>query len=67
MAMTSTPARACGAKKRNPTRSDAQRQLARIVALRGAAPSSYTVYQCRHCGCWHIGHEGRSGRRRGAG
>ncbi len=53
---TRTKGRSCEGKRRNDTKDQALHQIATLVANRGARASSYRAYQCRWCGCWHVGH-----------
>jgi hypothetical protein len=53
----------CGGKKRHDTRQDALDHLARLIRL-GAPAWRISVYRCRHCTAWHVGHHPRSQRGR---
>jgi hypothetical protein len=55
-------ARECGDKIRNPTKADALAQSAQMRRRFAATRRTANVYHCRHCGCWHVGHQPR-GRR----
>ncbi|GLH97376.1 hypothetical protein [Phytohabitans aurantiacus] len=57
-----TKGRGCEGKQAQPTRKAALAQITSLVRRRGALRSRYQVYQCRHCGAWHIGHGPRGKR-----
>lgn len=59
--MTGTRGRSCSGKKTHTKRPDADAHRARLIAG-GAAPDGIRVYQCRHCGHFHVGHSGPAGR-----
>lgn len=62
--MTRTPARACQRKMRHETRDDARDHLERLIR-NGASRARLEIYQCKHCGAYHVGHKlGSNGRRR---
>ncbi|BBA99251.1 hypothetical protein RVR_5791 [Actinacidiphila reveromycinica] len=52
---TRTRARACTGKVRHPDRATALVARARLIA--GGA-TRLTVYRCKHCAAWHVGHYG---------
>lgn len=54
--LTRTKARSCVGKKRHQDQGGALAHRARLLA-RG--DTRITVYPCRHCGGWHVGHHGR--------
>jgi hypothetical protein len=59
--VTGTRGRACSGKKTHTKRSEAAAHRARLIAL-GAAAEGIRVYRCRHCGHFHVGHSGPTGR-----
>lgn len=48
------PARQCVGKRRFGTGSEARRQM-KVMMKRQVATRKLTVYECPHCGWWHIG------------
>lgn len=51
----------CVGKVKHPTEDGAQEHAARLWVRQG---TSYGVYQCQHCSCWHVGHKNRTTARR---
>lgn len=47
--------KACRGKLRHETREAAQRACSSLAAR--YASSSLSVYACRYCGAWHVGHK----------
>ena len=56
--------RSCLRKHRYDNRTDARRELDRIVATTGADPTGMRVYQCPWCAGYHIGKRPGIGGRR---
>ncbi|SFF11932.1 hypothetical protein SAMN05216251_108241 [Actinacidiphila alni] len=50
---THTRARSCDGKRRHQDRAAALAHRASLLAL---GDTRVTVYACRHCGAWHVGH-----------
>lgn len=53
-----TKGRMCAGKRRHPTRGKALAHMRQLVR-RGAASERLNVYECPHCGGWHVGHLGK--------
>lgn len=56
--MTRTKGRMCSGKRRHPGKDGAEKAK-RALIRRGANPARLAVYECGHCGGWHLGHLGR--------
>ena len=52
---TTTRARACGKKRRFPSRDAATHEAERLE--REAGGIRLVAYRCRYCDRWHVGHE----------
>lgn len=61
--MTPTRARVCGNKQSHPGRLAALQNMLGL-RKRGANLALMSVYRCKFCGSWHIGHRPGAGRRR---
>jgi hypothetical protein len=53
-----TKRRECGTKQRHPTKADARAQLWSLIRG-GSPPRSLSIYHCRFCHAWHVGHRKR--------
>ena len=53
--MTETQARACQGKIAHKTKAEAEAHR-RVLIFRGAFRNRITVYKCKHCDHWHVGH-----------
>jgi hypothetical protein len=56
--------RSCDRKRRHESKESAERQKAQLTRDTGSAWFRMQVYRCRHCNGWHVGHTGRSKRKR---
>lgn len=56
MSSRGTKARACTGKRVHQRRCDATVHLRYLVSS-GAHRSRLSVYHCRHCKAWHVGHK----------
>jgi hypothetical protein len=63
--VTSTRGRSCDGKKAHPTREAALDHFYRLVRA-GAAPAGLSVYRCRFCGSYHVGHAAKVPQRKRA-
>jgi hypothetical protein len=59
---TRSKGRGCDGKKRHDDKDQAVGQIWSLARHRGAVPSRYQAYSCKHCGGWHVGHRPRGKR-----
>jgi ribosomal protein L32 len=48
--------RSCGKKRRYRSRGQAMSHSRRLQRMYGSLPSQATVYLCKYCGGYHVGH-----------
>lgn len=46
----------CLRKAAHASKRDARRAVAKLRSKGVRKPGSLTIYMCRRCGCWHVGH-----------
>lgn len=61
--MTGPKARECGTKQQHPTQAEALAHWSALVRG-GSSRKRLTVYRCRHCRAWHVGHKPKPRRTR---
>lgn len=48
--------RSCRKKRRHPDRQSAIQHREELIRDRYAFRDNMTIYECEHCGYWHVGH-----------
>jgi len=57
--MTATKGRQCRGKKAYATRGAAQAVSSWLIRHMGSLPAHVSVYRCKHCKLYHVGHRPR--------
>ncbi len=53
-----TKARECGSKQKHATKAKAEEHRWALVRS-GSRPAALSIYKCKFCGSWHVGHSSR--------